>query len=59
MGPKQSDPVVDEIREVRRRISQQVNHHPQKLVAHYLEVQKQYRERLLQTNEGRDRKNAL
>jgi len=44
-----SDPVIDEIREVRHRISAQFDHNPSKLVAHYMEMQKQYKDRLVKT----------
>ena len=44
---KQSDPVIDEIREVRRRISARFHHDPALLVAHYLERQGQLREKNL------------
>jgi len=43
----QSDPVIDEIREVRHRISAQVKHDPARLVAYYMELQEQYRDRLI------------
>jgi hypothetical protein len=42
----ESDPVIDEIREVRHRISARFNHDPAKLVAYYMELQKQYEDRL-------------
>ncbi len=45
----ESDPVIDEIREVRRRISAQFDHNPSKLVAHYMEIQKQRKDRLVET----------
>jgi hypothetical protein len=48
---KQSDPVIDEIREVRHRISARFGHDPAKLVAHYMELQKQVRDRLIETEE--------
>ena len=44
-----SDPVIDEIREVRHRISARFGHDPAQLVAFYMEMQKQYQERLLET----------
>ena len=44
---KWSDPVIEEIRAVRRRISAQFDHDPDKLVAHYMELQKQYADRLI------------
>jgi len=47
MQAKQNDPVVDEIREVRRRISERFAHDPARLVAYYIKLQEQYRERLL------------
>ena len=44
-----SDPVIDEIREVRRRISARFEHDPTQLVAFYMEMQKQYQDRLIET----------
>ena len=44
-----SDPVIDEIREVRHRISARFDHDPAKLVAHYMEIQKQRKDRLVET----------
>ncbi|HMV48108.1 MAG TPA: hypothetical protein PKC13_06855 [Blastocatellia bacterium] len=43
----QHDPVIDEIREVRRRISERFDHDPEKLVAYYIEMQKQHESRLM------------
>ena len=43
----QSDPVIDEVREVRHRISERFDHDPEKLVAYYMELQKQYEDRLI------------
>ena len=42
-----SDPVIDEIREVRHRISARFDHDPTRLVAFYMKRQKQYQDRLL------------
>jgi hypothetical protein len=42
-----SDPVIEEVREVRRRISARVGHDPTRLVAYYIELQKQYQGRLI------------
>jgi hypothetical protein len=42
-----NDPAIEEIRAVRRRISAQFDHDPDKLVAHYMELQKQYADRLI------------
>ena len=49
-----SDPVIDEIREIRHRISARFDHDPAKLVAYYMELQKQYQGRLLQTEKSPD-----
>jgi hypothetical protein len=51
MKPTHSDPVVDEIREVRHRISERFGHDPARLVAYYVELQEQYRDRLIRTVE--------
>jgi hypothetical protein len=42
MNPNLSDPVIDEIREVRRRISERFAHDPTRLVAYYTELQERY-----------------
>jgi hypothetical protein len=42
-----SDPVIDEIRAVRSRISAQFNHDPDKLVEYYMELQKRHANRLV------------
>ena len=42
-----SDPVIDEIREVRHRISARFEHDPTQLVAFYMEMQQQYQDRLI------------
>ncbi|MCI0682173.1 MAG: hypothetical protein L0Y71_08720 [Gemmataceae bacterium] len=47
MLPEQNDPVIDEIREIRRRISARFDHDPARLIAHYIELQKQYKGRLI------------
>lgn len=52
---RQSDPVIDEIREVRHRISARFDHDPERLVAHYIEYQKQYQDRLIETEETAER----
>lgn len=49
MKQSQSDPVIDEIREVRHRISARFARDPARLVAHYMELQKQYQDRLTET----------
>ncbi|MCG8449745.1 MAG: hypothetical protein MI725_09225 [Pirellulales bacterium] len=47
-----SDPVIDEIREVRHRISARFDHDPTQMVAFYLEMQKQYQDRLMETTQS-------
>ncbi len=46
-----SDPVIDEIREVRHRISARFDHDPKRLVAYYMELQKSYQDRLISTDD--------
>jgi hypothetical protein len=47
MIPIASDPVIDEIREVRHRISADCGHDPAKLVEHLMQYQQQFRDRLI------------
>ena len=49
MKQSQSDPVIDEIREVRHYISARFEHDPTQLVAFYMEMQKQYQDRMIET----------
>ncbi len=42
-----SDPVIEEVREARHRISARFDHDPARLVAYYMELQQQYQDRLL------------
>ncbi len=52
MKPK-DDPTIQRIRETRHHISEEHNHDPQKIVDYYIELQKKYKERLLEdTEEG-------
>lgn len=56
---QKADPVIDEIREVRHRISERFGHDPERLVAYYMEMQEQYRDRLIRApQEQRDDKTA-
>ena len=48
MKPSKNDPVIDDIREVRHRISARFDHDPERLVAYYIELQRQYQDRLIQ-----------
>ncbi len=41
------DPVIARVRAARRRISARFDHDPAKLVAHYMELQAQHRDRLV------------
>lgn len=57
-----SDPVIDEIREVRHCISARFDHDPTQLVTFYAEMQKQYQDRLIspaKSTESRDQPAAL
>ena len=57
MNRSNDDPVIDEIREVRHQISARFGHGPTRLVAYYMDLQKQYRDRLVKatgTGELRD-----
>jgi hypothetical protein len=47
MNRKEPDPVIDEVREIRHRISARFEHDPARLVAYYAELQRQYGERLI------------
>lgn len=52
-----SDPVIDEIREVRHRISARFDHDPTRLVAHYVELQKEHQHRLIESGKRAGRTN--
>jgi hypothetical protein len=41
------DPVIDEIREIRHRISAKYDHDPAKLVAYLMQYQEQFKDRLI------------
>ncbi len=55
MNQQQIDPVIDEVREVRHRISARVDHDPAKLVEYYMNFQQQYRDRLVDTSQPPER----
>jgi hypothetical protein len=44
----QDDPAIAAVREVRHRISQQYGHDPKKLIEHYIQLQEQHKDRLLE-----------
>ena len=52
MKQNPSDPVIDEIREVRHRISARFDHDPTRMVAFYMEMQEQYQDRLIETTQS-------
>lgn len=54
MNEKQSDQPIEEIRELRRRISARFDHDPARLVAYYVELQEKYRDRLIDTAKTTD-----
>jgi len=56
MKQRQSDPVFNEVREVGHRISARFEHDPLRLVVFYMEMQRQYHDRLSETakNGGRN-----
>ena len=47
MNPAMPDPVIDEIREIRHRISASCDHDPAKRVAYLIQYQEQFRDRLI------------
>ncbi|OGP95706.1 MAG: hypothetical protein A2W10_05650 [Deltaproteobacteria bacterium RBG_16_55_12] len=51
-----NDQPIDEIRELRRRISARFDHDPARLVAYYVHLQEQYRDRLIHTGKTTDGK---
>jgi len=54
MNKKQNDQPIEEIRELRRRISKRFDHDPERLVAHYMKLQEQYSDRLIDTSKTTD-----
>jgi hypothetical protein len=51
----EADDVVEEVREIRRRISAEFDDDPDKIVQHYMEYQKQFADRLVDYDKA-DRK---
>ena len=52
-----NDPPIDEVRGLRHRISARFDHDPVRLVAYYVKLQEQYRDRLIdaaKTTKGTD-----
>jgi hypothetical protein len=54
MTHDRTEPVIDEVREVRYRISARAEHDPGWLVAYYMNLQAQYRDRLIATPNATD-----
>lgn len=48
---KMNDSVIEQIRETRHQISAEHTHDPEKLVAYYIELQKRYRDRLVEPSQ--------
>ncbi len=42
-----TDPTLDRIRETRKKISENYGHNVKELVEHYIELQKQYKDRII------------
>jgi hypothetical protein len=57
-GKTPNDAVIDEVREVRRRISARFDHDPKKLVEHYIDLQERHGERLIRNVSGSRRREA-
>lgn len=53
------DPVIEEIREIRHQISARFGHDPERLFEHYMRLQEEYRDRLLDAPKGDDRRQIL
>jgi DNA-directed RNA polymerase beta subunit len=50
----EGEELIDEIRAVRHRISERFGHDPYKLVAYYMECQKEHADRLIPAPEAED-----
>jgi hypothetical protein len=50
----EGEEVIARVREARHRISERFDHDPYKLVAYYMERQRQHEERLVRAPEGQD-----
>jgi hypothetical protein len=54
MKTNQDDPVIDEIRALRHRISARFDHDPARLIEYYRKLQEQYRDRLIGPKQRKD-----
>ena len=52
MTTRTADPTIDQIREIRHRISQEHGHDPDRLVAYYAELDKGLGDRLMSRREA-------
>lgn len=43
-----TDPTIEKIREIRHQISDRFQHDPKKIIEYYMEMQKKYKDRLLE-----------
>jgi hypothetical protein len=43
----EDDPIIDEIRRVRHRISEECGHDPKTLVEYFMKLQERYKDRLI------------
>ena len=59
MRQPEPDPPIDEIREIRHQISAQFNHDAGTLIEHYMKLQQEYKDRLLDTSKDQDRDAAV
>lgn len=48
------DPVIEEIRAVRRRISARFDHDPKRLLAYYMQLQEEHRDRFIDNSRATD-----
>ena len=55
MTQERSDPVIDEVREVRQRISARFSRDPARLIAYYMELQERHRDRLVDRSKAHER----
>jgi hypothetical protein len=58
MKHRLSDPVIDEIRKTRHRISARFNHDPAQLITYYMELQEQHRDQLIKTPNSAARRSS-
>jgi len=53
-----NDPVIDEIRDARHRISEKCGHDPERLVRYYLSLQERDRSRLIEAPEHAEKEDG-